>query len=317
MTAVVQGAVGYWERGFSSAAVTGTSLLTRHTLSMIGRSLALRGESVWWISDLGLIPASNWQLSTQYGTPIAYRLVIPEIGGGQAPIYKLAGDVLHFKIGVEQTQPWLGRSPLRQSAVTTQIIESLETALGELFRDCALGSSIVPFGEAKEIDLQKLGESFRSRRGNIMLRESVQVSSAGGPAPNTNDWQPNSLSPDLSKSVTNDTLQTAQHAILQAYGVVPALYERRTTGPLIREATRFLFQYTLQPICLLIAEECSEKLGADVGLDCVTPSKAYDESGRARALATTLTALADAKTAGLKPGDLQTALNLVHFEEEG
>src|SRR5258708_2403265 len=208
MTAVVQGAVGYWERGFSSAAVTGTSLLTRHTLSMIGRSLALRGESVWWISDLGLIPASNWQLSTQYGTPIAYRLVIPEIGGGQAPIYKLAGDVLHFKIGVEQTQPWLGRSPLRQSAVTTQIIESLETALGELFRDCALGSSIVPFGEAKEIDLQKLGESFRSRRGNIMLRESVQVSSAGGPAPNTNDWQPNSLSPDLSKSVTNDTLQT-------------------------------------------------------------------------------------------------------------
>jgi hypothetical protein len=316
MTAVVQGAIGYWERGFSSADVTGTTLLTREILAMIGRSLALRGESVWWISDLGLIPCSNWALSTQYGQPVAYALVIPEIGGGQAPIYKLAEEVCHFKIGVDQTMPWMGRSPLRQSAITTQIIESLETALGEVFRDVPLGSSIVPFPESKEVDLQKIGEQFRSRRGNLFLRESVQVAAGGGVAPQS-DWSPNSLSPDLSKSVTTDTLENAQHAILQAYGVVPALYERRTTGPLLREASRFLFQYTLQPICLLIAEECSAKLASEVAIDCVTPAKAYDESGRARSLATTLTALADAKTAGLSPGDLKTALDLVHFEEQG
>jgi hypothetical protein len=269
-----------------------------------------------WISDLGLVPCSNWALSTQYGMPVAYSLVIPEIGGGQAPIVKLAEEVLHFKIGVDQTMPWLGRSPLRQSAVTTQIIESIETALGETFRDAPLGSSIVPFPESKEVDLQKLGEQFRSRRGNLFLRESVQVAAAGGVSPQS-DWSPNSLSPDLSKSVTTETLQEAQHAILQAFGVTPALYERRTTGPLIREATRFLCQFTLAPICGLIAEECTEKLGTEISIDCIRPLRAYDESARARSLATTLTALAEAKKAGLAPGDLATALQLVNFEEQG
>ena len=60
----------------------------------------------------------------------------------------------------------------------------------------------------------------------------------------------------------------------------------------------------LQPIAALVAEEASAKLGAAVEIDVMRPLQAYDAGGRARALATTLQALAQAKEAGLAPGDV-------------
>jgi hypothetical protein len=197
------------------------------------------------------------------------------------------------------------------------MLNALETALGEVYANGSLGSQIVPFPESPAVDMETLSRRFRGQHGRVLLRESVNVTAAGGPGPVT-DWKPQDVSPDLSKTDAGNNLVLARAAILTAFGILPAMFhEQRATGPLVREAQRDLAQWTLSPIAKLIAEECSDKLGTEISIDCVRPLRAYDESGRARSLATTLEALAAAKTAGLSPGDLQTALQLVHFEEEG
>ena len=122
-----------------------------------------------------------------------------------------------------------------------------------------------------------------------------------------------SLSPDLERSMTAESLSAARDAIATAFGVLPALFAPAAQGPLVREAQRHLAGWTLQPIAMLLAEEASQKLGADVMVDVLRPVQAYDAGGRARALATIVQALAQAKEAGLAPGDLNAALTLVNW----
>jgi hypothetical protein len=70
----------------------------------------------------------------------------------------------------------------------------VESALAEVFENAPLGSLVMPFPESGETDLETLGRGFRGRRGRVLLRESVNVSAAGGPAP-ASDWKPADMSP--------------------------------------------------------------------------------------------------------------------------
>src|SRR5258707_6219883 len=65
LTATAQSCVSLWENGFALADVTGTEMLNRQSLALLGRSLALRGESVFLIQDDFLVPASDWDLRTR------------------------------------------------------------------------------------------------------------------------------------------------------------------------------------------------------------------------------------------------------------
>jgi len=78
LTATAQSCVSLWENGFTLAQVVGTDMLDRRTLALIGRSLALRGESVFLIDGDALVPCSDWDLRTRNGRPTAYRVRIPE-----------------------------------------------------------------------------------------------------------------------------------------------------------------------------------------------------------------------------------------------
>lgn len=84
LTAAAQASVSLWEGAMSLADVEGTDLLTRRSLALSARSLALRGEALFLIGDNQLIPATDWDLSTRNGEPRAYRLTVPEIGGGRS-----------------------------------------------------------------------------------------------------------------------------------------------------------------------------------------------------------------------------------------
>ena len=64
-----------------------------------------------------------------------------------------------------------------------------------------LDSMVLPFPESPQTDMDKLAAGFRSKRGRVLLWESVSVTSAGGPQPQA-DWNPNDMSPDLAKSMT-------------------------------------------------------------------------------------------------------------------
>jgi len=309
LTATAQSCISLWEGGFALADVVGTSLIDRRSLALIGRSLALRGEAVFLIRDR-LVPCADWDLRTRDGAPTAYRVSISEAGGGTTQT-ALAAEVLHFRIGADSATPWLGSAPLRRASLTAELLNSLETALSEVFEYAPIGSLIVPYPESSETDMEKMGRGFRGRRGRVLLRESVNVQAAGGPAPAA-DWKPQDVTPDLSRSGAQETLAAAREAISMAFGVLPALAYRQAQGPLVREAQRHLCQWTLQPIAELVGEEASAKLGGKVTVDLTRPLQAYDAGGRARALATLVQAAAQAKEAGI---DIGPFANLVDWAE--
>lgn len=311
MTATAQSCISLWEGAFALADVSGTDLLDRHSLALIGRSVALRGEAVFVIDDNGLIPCADWDLRTRNGRPTAYRLSVSEAGGGRS-MTALAGEVLHVRIGCDPVAPYYGTPPLKRASLTAGLLNAVETALSEVFDNAPLGSQVLPFPESQETDLEALGRGFRGRRGRVLLRESVNVSAAGGPAPLT-DWKPQDVSPDLSRSMTSETLAAARDAISLAFGVLPAMASGVATGPLVREAQRHLAGWTLQPIAMLLAEEATNKLGSTVMVDLLRPVQAFDAGGRARALSTIVEALAKAKEVGLSPGDMNAALTLVNW----
>jgi hypothetical protein len=85
LTATVQACVSLWESAFAIAKVDGTDLLDRRTMAMLARSLALRGEALFLMRDDGLVPASDWDLSTRNGRPRAYRVSVRPLRVEGAP----------------------------------------------------------------------------------------------------------------------------------------------------------------------------------------------------------------------------------------
>lgn len=309
LTATVQTCVALWESGLSLADVDGTTLLDAQSMGMIGRALALRGEAVFLIRDDGLIPVSDWTLTTRDGKPRAYSCTIAEAGGGRT-VTALAAEVLHIRIGSDAASPWTGTSPLRRASLTAGMLHSVETALAEVYENAPIGSQIVPFPETEGTDLNELGAGFRGKRGRVLMRESVQVTAAGGPAP-AQDWKPHSTTPDIQGVAPATSLEAARASICGVYGVLPSLLDAGTTGPLVREAQRHLAQWALQPVAALIGQEASAKLGGSVSLDVMRPLQAFDAGGRARAMAGIVEAMAMAKEAGVDPTE---AARLVNFD---
>jgi hypothetical protein len=311
LTATVQACVSLWEGGLSLADVDGTELLDRRSLALVARALAFRGEALFLIRESGLVPCSDWDLRTRDGVPTAYRVSISEAGGGRTET-ALAGEVLHFRIGCDVSAPYYGQAPLKRAQLTAGLLNAVESALAEVFENMPLGSQIVPYPETSEVDLESLARGFRGNRGKVVLRESVNVAAAGGPAP-ASDWRPNDLTPDISKAMTKETLEASRNAICMIYGVLPGLISPATTGPMVREAQRHLAQWQLQPIAQVIAEEATEKLGMKITLDTMRPLQAFDAGGRARALSAIIQTLALAKETGVDPAQ---ALKLVDWQSE-
>lgn len=311
LTGTVQGAVSLWEGALSMADVEGTDLLTPRDLALAGRALALRGEAVFVIREDGLLPCSDWDLTTRFSRPIAYRVGIPDAGGGTTETV-LAGEVLHLRVGVDMGMPYIGQSPLQRARLTAGLLQTVETALSEVYANAPLGSSVIPFPEAPEQDMGDLARGFRGFRGKVLVRESVNVTAAGGPTPQT-DLKPADVSPDLSRSMTRETLAAAKASIEMVYGILPGMTASAATGPMVREGQRHLAQWVLMPIAKMIGQEATEKLGSPVKLDVMRPLQAFDAGGRARALSGIVQTLALAKEAGVDPA---TALKLVDWKEE-
>jgi hypothetical protein len=312
LTSTVQTCVTLWEAGMTLADVQGTDLLTRFDMGVAARSLALRGEAVFLIRDR-LIPIIDWDLSTRDGIPRAYRLTVPEVGGGRSET-ALAAEVLHFRLAPDPGAPWAGQAPLRRSQLTASLLHTLESALAEVYENAPLGSQVVPFPESQDVDLEVLGHGFRGRRGRVMLRESVNVTAGGGPAPQQ-DWRPQSVTPDLQGSMAVQSLTEARGAIYAAFGVLPAMFAGNAQGPLVREAQRHLAQWVLQPIAQVMAEEITAKLASPVTIDVVRPAQAFDAGGRARAFGAMVQALTQAKEAGLDPQAIEDALSFIDWAD--
>lgn len=313
LTGTVQACVSLWEGGLGLADVKGTDMLTRRTLALTARALALRGEALFLIGDR-LIPASDWEVTTRDGEPRAYRLQVPETNGGTYQNV-LAGEVVHFRIGSDPVTPWAGTAPLRRAQLSAQLLHELESALRDTFRDAPFGSQIVPVPEGSADDMAALRLGFRGRRGAALVVEGVAQAVGAGMHPQLGK-SPDQLSPDLARTLADRLLIEAKGAIYGVFGVLPGLFVPNAQGPLVREAQRHLAQLVLQPMALLMAEELTAKLGTAVQIDVVRPMQAFDAGGKARALATMVQALAQAKEAGIEGATLQDALSFIDWAEE-
>ena len=309
LTGTVSACTSLWSNGFALANVQGTDMLDSFDMALLGRSLAVRGEFVALIRDGGLVPCSDWDCRTRDGEPIAYRVSVPEAGGGRSET-ALAGEVVHVRINVDPAAPWLGVSPLRTASLSAGMLHTIEQALAEVYENAPLGSQIVPMPEQPDQDNANLGRSFRGQRGRVLLRESVAVSAAGGPTPQT-DWRPSDVTPDIQKSMSIEALTAARESIAMAYGILPSLFNGRIMGALVREAQRHLAHFTLQPLATIAADELSDKLGGDVTINVVGPLNAFDSGGRSRAFGAVATALVAAKAGGVSVDEIQAALDAV------
>mgnify|MGYP005846153909 CR=1 FL=1 len=315
LTSVVQSCVSLWQGGFAMADVEGTDLLNRQIMAMTARIIALRGEAVYLITDQGLVPATDWEVTTRNSQPRAYRLSLPEAGGGRS-FTALASEVLHLRIGTDNLSPWTGTSPLRRASLTAGMLHAVESALAETFRDAPLGSQIVHLPDTGADDMETLRGAFKGRRGSTLMFEGVAQATAAGMNPQIGQ-KPDTLSPDLSKSMTAETLAAAREGIAMAFGVLPSMLNRASTGPAIREGQRHLATWQLQPLAELLADEASAKLGGEIRIDTLRPLQAFDAGGRARAVQGIIKALSEAKASGLAPGDVAGALRLVDWEGAG
>ncbi|MCU0909872.1 MAG: hypothetical protein MUE98_00570 [Rhodobacteraceae bacterium] len=313
LTATAQTCIGMWESGFALADVQGAPGLDRVTMALLGRSLAFRGEAVFLIREDRLVPASDWDVATRDGRPSAYRLSIPEAGGGRSET-ALAAEVLHCRIGVDPVAPWYGSAPLKRAQLTAGLLNAVELALAEVYETAPIGSQVLPLPEMPEGDLNKITRGFRARRGSVMVRESVNVTAAGGPAP-AQDWQPRDLTPDLGRAMPIATMAAARDSVLAVFGILPALFNPQATGPLVREAQRHLATWVLQPMAELVAEEATAKLGTKVEIDVHRPLQSFDAGGSARALAGIVEALARAKEAGLSDAQVAAAFGALDWKE--
>ncbi|MDU8946110.1 phage portal protein [Ovoidimarina sediminis] len=311
LTGTVQSCVSLWEGGLSLADVEGADMLTRSALAHTARSLALKGESLWLIRDDRLIPCYDWDVRTADGAPTAYRLTVPEAGGGRS-LTALAAEVLHFRIGSDPAAPWLGQSPLRRAQLSAEMLHALEKALGGIYADAPLGSIIIPMPSNTPNQAETFAETFRNRQQgrSFIVQNSVTAGNVNAPAPRHNNM-PEQLTPDLQRLMPKESLDAARGSIAMAFGVLPALLNQATTGPVVREAQRHLAQWMLAPIAGLIAEEVQAKMGGPVEIDVMRPLQAFDAGGRARAAATLIQALATAKEAGV---DASEALRIVDWE---
>lgn len=313
LSATVQSCVSLWEGCFALADVTGTTLLDRRTMALLSRMVALRGEAALWITEEGLVPFSDWGVATRNGRPRAYRGNISEAGGART-VTALAAEVIHLRIGTDPATPWAGTSPLRRAPLSASLLNEVETALRDVYRDSPLGSQIIPLPEGSTEDMAAMRASFLGRRGASLVIEGAATATAAGMNPNIGK-SPDQLSPDLSRAMTSESLRAARSAIVMAYGVLPGLISETVAGPTVREAQRHLAGWTLQPIAMLLAEEASAKLGVTVEIDTMRPVQAYDVGGRARAMGAIIAAMADAKAAGLSSGEFNVAATLVNWGE--
>lgn len=307
LTAAAQTCVSLWENALAGADVFGTDMLTRRDMALVGRSLALRGEAVFVIRNDMIVPAADWDLNTVNGVPRAYRLSISEAGGGRSET-ALAGEVLHFRLAADPVAPWTGQAPLRRSALSASLLQEVEEALRDTFRNAPIGSQVLPLPDSSADDMANMRAAFRGRRGSTLIVEGVAQATAAGMNPQLGQRR-DDLTPDLNRARAVETLEAARGAISNAFGVLPALHNPAATGPVIREAQRHLAQWTLEPIAKLLAEEASAKLGGTVLIDVVRPLQAYDAGGKARAFSAMVKALAEAKEAGIDPGPIMHMLD--------
>jgi hypothetical protein len=190
--------------------------------------------------------------------------------------------------------------------LSANLLHELESALRDTWKDAPIGSQVLPLPDSSPEDMQAMRLAIRGRHGSTLIVEGASQAAAAGQYVQQGQRRED-LTPDLAKAQAAAHLEAAKGSVAMAFGVLPALLNPSTTGPVVREAQRHLCQWRLEPLAKLVAEEASEKLGGNVSIDVVRPLQAFDVGGKARAVLALV-------NAGLPP---EAALRLVDVTPDG
>ena len=312
--ATVEACAGLWERAIASAAVEpmgGAALgaMSPHVLALVGRGLALFGQSVLLIDvdpmrGLTLTPASSWDVS---GSPLeaewTYRLDM--IGpSGSFTVTRPGAAVLHFRIGADARAPWRGRPPLRRSQATANLAASIEAQLTQ--------ESKLPTGRI--VPLSGTAEQVK-KVGSMIARGGITVTGLGQSAPGAEQvpssrYAPQRIGPSP-EAAYEELRQHVGQDIAAAFGISPSLFSPAGDGSGQREAWRRFWAGTIAPIGSLLEAEIRAKLAPEASVS-FPALRASDEDGRSRAVDRRARALKTLLEAGV---ERDTALRLAGLSE--
>ena len=288
-TAAVEAAAGTVARAFASADVTPVAAATRAVtpavLAEIGRSLIVRGESVFLIEVRGgsarLSSVAAWDV-TGAADPDSWRYRLDLAGpSGNVTVSRPAAAVIHCRYSTDPARPWQGVGPLERARLSGRLSAELEAALG----DEAAGTRghLLPIPtDGADATVDKLREDIRTLSGRTALIETVSAGwGEGRAAAPPRDYDPKRIGANPPASLA--TLRSdAASAVLSACGL-PVELAAPGDGTAAREAWRRFLHGTVQPLAACVAEELAAKLDAPglvLGFDKLFAS---DLSGRARA----------------------------------
>ena len=288
--AALEVASGLWARSLASATVAPASAalagLTASTLSDLGMQLCRAGEAVYTLSVEGgrvvLHPVASFFVQGDYD-PRTWIYQTTQSGPTSTTTRRLtAAEVLHFRLSVDPSEPWRGRSPMSRCPETAALASALERTL-RFEASGPIGSFLsVPEGRNPDGEtLAGLRDGVANAKGAALVHETV-VKGSGDPggAPH-GDLRPIRFGVAWPASVS-EARDPIFQSVMLALGIPTALVSN-SDGTAAREGLRRFLTTTILPIARIIEVELRQKLDPAAELS-FSELAASDLTGRARAV---------------------------------
>ena len=281
-TLAFEAAVGVLQRSMAAAKVEGSDYFNPCMLSAIVRDIALRGESVWWLSPMpyrvgyydldGKFDRESW----------LYKLYLPgpsdTMVKAENQTYK---NCLHIIYQSHPLRPWRGISPLAKT-FGQQALANLEKSLGEESSTSTGYVLPAPLEGLNDANKEALKTQLPKLRGKLLVSETMRGNwGTGDRREAPKDWQTNRLGPMIPESSikAHDSLSKE---IFAALGVPLALSAKQSDANM-RTAMRVFISTTLIPIAKIIADAWEFSTGEKITFNFDSLRTADEAAARARA----------------------------------
>lgn len=268
-TAIVEAAVGRWERPFRAATIDGRfGAALAPWLATVARDLATTGNSVLLLNDGQLTPGIYNDV-TGPPDPANWIYHVDEVGPSSNRTRHVPSDaLLHFKINETTAVPWRGQSPLAIARQTASAVAQVEQRVHQAARQPA--TSLVTFKDrATDSQQRTIRDALRNAGQNGRLAV------LGG------DAATDRIEPPFGAAMAS-IRRAVEASVLLAYGLSPALLSETANGAALRELERQFITGTLLPLARVIESEVQLKTGIVVKID-LSGQKFVDSFSQARA----------------------------------
>ena len=298
-------AAGLWSRAFAAATVNHPAV-TPAVMSLIGRDLVRRGESLFLIEiEAGapvLRPVGSWDVRGDWRETAWWYRVDLFGPSGNITRFRPSGEIVHCRYAVDPSRPWHGLGPLQWARQTGTLAANAERRLSEEASGAVARLLPVPQDPGEDDDddmLAGVRMHIADGRGRAALVESTRTMTGEGPsAVPAEDWKQRRIGPDPPLPFVQ-LRSDAALAVLDACGVPRALAES-ADGTAAREGWRRFVMGSVEPIARTVAGELAAKLDAPGLTFDFAPLWAHDLAGRAQSFKAMVTAgMAVAEAASL------------------